>query len=48
VATDYPNEPDDGHEHEWVEAEGVDTGTDADAIICVKCGLLSAEDSDGF
>lgn len=30
-------------DHEWIAAEGVDTGTDADAIMCAKCGYLTVE-----
>lgn len=41
---DYPNDPDDGHDHEWEPAEGIDTGTDFEASICIHCGMLSAED----
>jgi hypothetical protein len=42
----YPNDPDDGHLHKWEFAEGVDTGTDADPYICIKCGTLTAFDHD--
>ena len=41
---DYPNDPDDGHEHDWTHADGIDTGTDADAYVCMRCGLVTAED----
>jgi hypothetical protein len=41
---EYPNDPDDGHEHDYEDAEGIDTGTDADAIVCKKCGELSARE----
>jgi len=41
---EYPNDPDDGHEHEWTDAEDIDTGTDANAIICIRCGLLTADE----
>lgn len=41
----YPRRPDDGHKHEFEDAEGCDPGTDANAVICVLCGLLSVEDA---
>lgn len=41
---DFPNEPDDGHFHEFVDADGTETRTDSVAVICVHCGMLSAED----
>jgi hypothetical protein len=42
MKTLYPNEPEDGHNHVWEYAEGCDTGTDEDAYICSRCGLLTA------
>jgi hypothetical protein len=44
LVEEYPNEPDDGHECDFGPAEGVDTGTDADAVVCKLCGCLSALD----
>lgn len=42
----YPHEPDDGHDHEFsAEGDLPDTGTDAVTVICVLCGILSAEDA---
>lgn len=37
----YPNEPDDGHEHDFEAAEGSDV---PGAVVCKLCGLLSVED----
>ena len=44
---DYPNEVDDGHDHEMSAEDNLpDTGTDAVPVICLKCGLLSCEEID--
>lgn len=40
----YACDPEDGHDHRFEEADGIDTGTDKDATICVLCGTLSVED----
>ena len=45
---EYPKDPDDGHTHKWQFAEGMDTKTDADPYICLKCGLVKVmDDEDG-
>jgi hypothetical protein len=36
----YPNDPDDGHEHDFEAAEGSDV---PGAVVCKLCGLLSVE-----
>ncbi len=42
---DYTNDPDDGHEHEFVEAE-IDLSRNDNTVTCTRCGMLSVEDAD--
>ncbi len=49
MTEEYPNEPDDGHEHDWTDdADLPDTGTaDVVTVICTRCGMLSVADAGG-
>lgn len=43
IVDTYPHEPHDGHSHEWEFAEGIELNSDYDALVCIKCGLLTVE-----
>lgn len=42
---DCPNDPDDGHEHDFVD-EDLDLSGNGNTMVCALCGLLSVDEEE--
>lgn len=42
---EYPNDPDDGHDHDFVDEE-LDLSGNDNTVVCILCGLLSVADDE--